>query len=343
LTKELGDVSAAQRALLNVQDQGSAATKALRSEDAFAKLLGSEDPTRALGQILKGNNPVAGIKTISGLARESGPDAVDGLKSALFQRVFTDAGGLDKFSVKKFDNALFQPISPNQPSLVNVMRNAGLLSFEEIKNLRRLINPMTRVEDALQAGKSFDQIAPSGVMSPIEDLILTQIGARLGGAVSPGGPGSLSFAAKAIQTTKRLFSRMPAQQTMDLLREVVKDPELTSAMLKRGMSQKEDRALSLGILRRLYSQGAINSAVIRFLDEEEEKPPPESKTTVEQVQRAVRPPPPAPKTRGFPSLSGKPTSSAPAAPSTQSRAMLQQLFPDDSVLAMAGQPGAPVQ
>lgn len=344
LTKELEDVSAAQRALLTLQDQGSVATKALRSEDAFAKLLGSEDPTRAIGQILKGNNPVAGIQTISSLARQSGPAALDGLKSALFQRVFTDAGGLDKFSVKKFDDALFQPISPNQPSLVNVMRNAGLLSFEEIKNLRRLINPMTRVEDALQAGKSFDQIAPSGVMSPIEDLILTQIGARLGGAVSPGGPGSLSFAAKAIQTTKRLFSRMPAQQTMDLLREVVKDPELTSAMLKRGMSQKEDRALSLGILRRLYSQGAINSAVLRYLDEEEEeKPAPESKATVEQMQRAVRPPPPAPNTRGFPSLGGKPVSSAPTAPSTQSRAMLQQLFPNDSVLAMAGQPRVSVQ
>jgi hypothetical protein len=108
-------------------------------------------------------------------------------------------------------------------------------------------------------------------------------------------------------------------------------------MLKRGLSQQEDRTLSLGILRRLYSQGAVNSAVLRYLDEEEEKPPAESKATVEQVQRAVRRLPPAPQSRGFPSLSNKPVSGAPAAPATQSRAMLQQLFPDDSVLAMAGQ------
>jgi hypothetical protein len=311
--------------------------RAIRSDEAFAALLGNEDPARAVGEILKGKNPVAGIKSLADLARESGPEALDGLKSALYQRVFADAGGLDRFSVKKFDDALFKPISPNQPSLVNVMRNAGIMSFDEIKNMRRLINPMVRVEDALQSGKSFDQISPSGVMSPIEDLVLTQIGARLGGMASPGGPGSLSFAAKAIQTTKRLFSRMPAQQTMDLLREVVKDPEMTSAMLKRGLSQQEDRALSLGILRRLYSQGAVNSAVLRYLDEEEEKPPAESKATVEQVQRAVRPLPPAPQTRGFPSLGSKPPGSTPAAPSSQSRAMLQQLFPNDSVLAMAGQ------
>lgn len=337
LTKELADVSAAQRSLLSLQDQGGAAAKTFRSEEAFAKILGTEDPARAMAEILKGKNPVAGIKSLAELARQSGPDALDGLKSALYQRVFADAGGLDKFSVKKFDDALFKPISPNQPSLVNVMRNAGLMSFGEIKNMRRLINPMIRVEDALQSGKSFDQIAPGGAMSPIEDLVLTQIGARLGGAVSPGGPGSLSFAAKTIQTTKRLFSRMPAQQAMDLLREVVKDPEMTSAMLKRGLSQKEDRALSLGILRRLYSPGAVNSAIYRYLDEKEEEQPKESKTTVEQVQRATRPLPPAPSSRGFPSLGSKPISSAPATPSTQSRAMLQQLFPNDPVLAMAGQ------
>jgi hypothetical protein len=341
LTKELSDVSAAQRSFLAIQDKGSAVNRAIRSDEAFAALLGNEDPARAVGEILKGKNPVAGIKSLADLARESGPEALDGLKSALYQRVFADAGGLDRFSVKKFDDALFKPISPNQPSLVNVMRNAGIMSFDEIKNMRRLINPMVRVEDALQSGKSFDQISPSGVMSPIEDLVLTQIGARLGGMASPGGPGSLSFAAKAIQTTKRLFSRMPAQQTMDLLREVVKDPEMTSAMLKRGLSQQEDRALSLGILRRLYSQGAVNSAVLRYLDEEEEKPPAESKATVEQVQRAVRPLPPAPPTRGFPSLGSKPPGSAPAAPSSQSRAMLQQLFPNDSVLAMAGQQPQP--
>jgi hypothetical protein len=272
----------------------------------------------------------------------------------LYQRVFADAGGLDNFSVKKFDDALFKPISPNQPSLVNVMRNAGIMSFDEIKNMRRLINPMVRVEEALKSGKSFDQISPGGVMSPIEDLVLTQIGARLGGMASPGGPGSLSFAAKAIQATKRFFSRMPAQQAMDLLREVAKSPEMTSAMLKRGLSQQEDRALSLGILRRLYSPGAVNSAIYRYLDEEEEKPPAESKATVEQVQppaeskatveqvqRAVRPLPPAPPSKGFPSLGSKPVSSAPAAPSSQSRAMLQQLFPNDSVLAMAGQQPQP--
>lgn len=338
LTQELKDASAAQRAFLAIQDKGSAVNRAIRSDEAFSSLLGTEDPARAMGEILKGKNPVAGIKSLADLARESGPDALDGLKSALYQRVFADAGGLDKFSVKKFDDAFFKPISPNQPSLANIMRNAGVMSFDEIKNMRRLINPMVRVEDALQAGKSFDQISPSGVMSPIEDLILTQIGARLGGLASPGGPGSLSFAAKAIQTTKRLFSRMPAQQTMDLLREVVKDPEMTAAMLKRGLSQQEDKALSLGILRRLYSPGAVNSAAIRFLDEKEEEQPKESKTTVEQVQRAIRPLPPAPSSRGFPSLGSKPTGSAPAAPQSQSRAMLQQLFPNDSVLAMAGQP-----
>ena len=344
LTKELSDVSSAQRSFLAIQDKGSAVNRAIRSDEAFAALLGNEDPARAVGEILKGKNPVAGIRSLADLARGSGPgaaDALDGLRSAMYQRVFADAGGLDNFSVKKFDDALFKPISPNQPSLVNVMRNAGIMSFDEIKNMRRLINPMVRVEEALKSGKSFDQISPGGVMSPIEDLVLTQIGARLGGMASPGGPGSLSFAAKAIQATKRLFSRMPAQQAMDLLREVAKSPEMTSAMLKRGMSQQEDRALSLGILRRMYSTGAVNSAIYRYLDEEEEKPPAESEATVEQVQRAVRPLPPAPPTRGFPSLSSKPVSSAPAAPATQSRAMLQQLFPNDSVLAMAGQQPQP--
>jgi len=337
LTQEFTDVGRAQRSFLAVQDQGSAVNKALRSEEAFASLLKHEDPARAVADVLNGKNPVKGIKSLVSLTADS-PQAKEGLLSTMYQYAFAKAGGLDNFSIKKYDDALFQPMSPNQPSLINVMRANDLITFDQMKNLRRLINPMRKVEDAMAAGKSFDEISPSGAMSPVEDLVMSQVGARLANVVMPKGPGSLSFAAKSIQTVKRLFNKMPAAQTMDLLREVSLDPEMTAAMLKRGLTETEQRALSVGILRRLYSQGSVNSAIARYLDSNDDEPkvtPTPQAPTKPIVPR--RPAPPAVPTRGLPHLD-KGASAQPAEPQTQSRAMFQQLFPTDPISSMIAPP-----
>lgn len=338
LMQEFKDTGRAQRAFLAVQDQGSAVNKALRSEEAFASLLKTEDPARAVTDVLKGKNPVKGLKSLVDLTADN-PQAKEGLLSTVYQYAFAKAGGLDNFSIKKYDDALFQPISPNQPSLVNVLRANDLMTFDQMKNLRRLINPMRKVEDAMAAGKSFDEISPSGAMSPVEDLVMTQIGARLGAAVMPSGPGSLSFASKSIQTVKKLFNKMPAAQTMELLREVSLDPDMTAAMLKRGLTETEQRALSVGLLRRMYSQGSVNSAVARYLDSNDDEQPKQTVAPAAPAKASRRPQPPSVPTRGLPHLD-KGASAAPAGPQTESRAMFQQLFPTDPISSMIAPPSA---
>ena len=64
-------------------------------------------------------------------------------------------------------------------------------------------------------GALLEVTSPNQGLGAVEELMLSQLGARVAGALSPGGPGSLSFAATTIKATKNLFSRLPARQALE--------------------------------------------------------------------------------------------------------------------------------
>lgn len=109
VTSDLQDVMKAENAFQAVSQQNSYANKKLRQETAFAQVLKSENPTRAVTDVLNGRYPVKNFSNIAKLAKAEGPEAVAGLKSTVYDYAFTKAGGLDNFDVKKFRQVLFEP------------------------------------------------------------------------------------------------------------------------------------------------------------------------------------------------------------------------------------------
>jgi len=353
MTQELSDVSSTQRALLEATDPGSKLQQRIDSEQAFKNLLDVDDPATAVSMALTDTKtPTRQFKQLVEIA-SSPPNpaqrkqALDGLMSTVNQYIYQNSFKGDGFSPKAFSDAYFKPLSPNNPSVANLLRSNGLMSSEELGRLKQMTNRMINVEKALttQAGildpdKVFD--ATSGV----EQLAIAMVGAKVAGAIGPGGPGSLSFASRTIRTFENFFSNTPARQQLLAFEEITKDPILFKQVMMRNPTPQQARETQSFILRTLFSPDVFISAVDRYIDPlpEQQAPAPRGSSAQQQLRNM----PPAPPTRGMPNATPAAPPAAPAPgpkplgpqgaaqPPSQSRQMLSALFPEDRLLAMPG-------
>ena len=341
VTPDLTDAVKAENAFRSIQDQNSAITKSVNKQAAFARVLEFENPTAALTDALNSRYPVKNFNGIVRLAKSGGQDAIDGLKASMYDYAFTKAGGDKNFSPAAFDKALFKPISPGQPSLVNILRSQGVLTLTEVKNLRGLIKPMERVEVALKNTQLSDDIVTGA--DAVTELVLRATGAKLGAGLTPGSSGSLVAASAGSKFMRKQFDKMPTFMVRGVIEQATKDPQLMALLLKRGASQREKFKLS----RQLH--GYLSAAGLNYAapdtdpmpEEETPAPPPrQARKALQQLPtaqtrgtRTVAPA--APAAPGPVSAAPDPNAPTPGAPPSDSRRMLQSLFPMDSISSMA--------
>jgi hypothetical protein len=343
ITPDLANATRAENALKAVQDQNSYINQTLRKQTAFAQLLKFENPTRAVADALNSRFPVKNIGNMAKLAAAGGPDARDGLKSTLYDYAYTKAGGNDGvFNVYAFEDALFRPLAPNQPSLVNIMRANGLMSLTEVKNLRRLIAPMSRVNEAMGNKRVLDSVLDGA--DAVTDLAYRVAGARIGASASPTGPGALIAASAGSKAVRQLLDKMPTLQVRGVIEKAAQDPQFMALLLRRGTTERE----KLNIARSLHSYMLMSG--LNYATYEEPQPTPQAGTQPPftqqgQAARALRQMPPTASTRGVPFMQqmppgqppkaggggGAPTPPAPGGAAS----MLQQLFPFDSISGLA--------
>jgi hypothetical protein len=347
---DLRDAAHASNLLAQVTNQNSALNKAVKNQTAFAQVLSVENPSRAINDALASKFPIRNISNMAKLAKAGGGDSMDGMKSALYDYAYTKAGGNSgKFNLQAYEDALFKPIAQNQPSMVNIMRSSGLMSLTEIKDLRRLINPMVRIETAVKNNIPLDDVIQGA--DAVTDLALRVVGARIGTAASPGGPGSLIAASAGSKAVRQIFDNLPNATVRQILENAVKDPAAMAILLDKGRTQKQQTDIANRLLNYLGSMGvsvgktAVTPA-LNYIAPEEPRPA--------QLQQGVSPPftpqgqaarqlrmlPKAPNTRGVPGLTDQaPKSSGQgggAPPDANARSMFQSLFPFDSVSPMVG-------
>jgi hypothetical protein len=346
VTNDLQDTLKAENAFQSISQQNSYANKTLRKETAFAQVLQSENPTRAVTDVLSSRYPVKNFTNVVKLAKEGGPEAVDGLKSIIYDYAFTKAGGMDKFDVTKFRAALFEPLAKGQPSVLNMMRSQGLISNTEVKNLLSIIRPMEKVEKAMGTKQMMDEVVQGA--DAVTELAMRVVGARIGTAASGGGPGALIAASAGSKAVRNIFDKAPTMMIRGIIEQATKDPQLMAMLLKKGVTEGD----RIQMARQLH--GYLGAAGLNYAEFEE--PPPEQQAPARpgpsQSQQMLRTLPPAPQTRGMPNATpaappaaqgpqGAPaTAPAPAPgpqgaapqPPTQSRQMLAALFPEDRLL-----------
>jgi len=358
---DLRDAAHASNLLAQVTNQNSAINKTVKNQTAFAQVLSVENPSRAINDALTSKFPVRNIVNIAKLAKAGGGDSVDGMKSALYDYAYTKAGGNSgKFNIQAYEDALFKPIAQNQPSMVNIMRSSGLMSLTEIKDLRRLINPMVKIETAVKNNIPLDDVIQGA--DAVTELALRVVGARIGTTASPGGAGSLIAASAGSKAVRQIFDNLPNATVRQILENAVKDPEAMAILLDKGRTQKQEIDIANRLLNYLGSIGvsvgktAVTPA-LNYIAPEEPRPsqvqaaPQAPFTPQGQAARQLRMMPKAPSTRGVPGLmdtapkaSGQSGSSnAPTNANANARSLFQSLFPFDSVTPMVNAQQPPTQ
>jgi hypothetical protein len=347
LTDTLSNAVRAQNAFDLVRMENSAMNKGLREQTAFAKVLaGGENPIVAVADVLNSKHAVRDFGKLVKLAKAGGPEAMNGLKSSVYEYAYQAAGGSKSFSPQKYLEVLYGRSAGEpgptfrQPSVMNIMRQNGVITLTEQKNMQRLIAPMIRIQQGIDSNVPVEEFIRG--VGALEDLALRVLGSNIGTAAAGSGPGSLIAASAGSKYLRQIFDQVPTLELRRMIEKASQDPEFMAVLLRQGRTNRE----RYEIARKLNSY-MISSGVTAFSSIFDEPPPEPEPFSQSQSSRMFRQLPPAPSTRGTPGLpqgGGQPAPGPQSqAPATQSRAMLQQLFPFDSISAMAAQPAPPPQ
>jgi hypothetical protein len=353
---DLRDAAQASNLLTQVANENSALSKAAKNQSTFAKMLTAESPTVVIAESLNGRFPVKSINGLVDLAKKGGPEALDGLKASLFDYAYAKAKGYSQankiespFSPGAYEAALFEPLGRNQPSLVNIMRSNGLMTLQEMSNLKKLVTPMVRIETAMKNNIPYEDVIQGA--DAVTDLALRVTGAQIGTAAAPGGPGSLIAASAGSKAVRQIFDALPNATVRTILENAVKDPQAMALLLQKGRTEKEQMDIANKLINYVGSLGVSvgKSAVtpsLNYLSAQEERPAASAQTSPftaqGQAARQLRQLPQAPTTRGVPGFNPKPGAQAAPAPggaptNANARSMMQSLFPFDSVSNLAAQ------
>jgi hypothetical protein len=341
---DLQDAKKAELAFRAIQDENSEINKVIANQSAFAQLLKFENPTTAVTEALSSKFPVKNISNIVKLAGAGGPDAVNGLKSTLFDYAYTKAGGDGRFSIQAFNDALLKPLGPNQPSLVNIMRSQNLITQQEVNNLKRLIIPMMRVEKAMGNKNELNKIMDGA--GAVEELAMRIVGANIGTSVSGGGPGSLIAASAGSKYVREIFDKMPNFMVRSVIEKALQDPQMMASLLRRGVGKQQESDYATSLAQMLGRTLATRIPAPLGIYIEDVPKANLIQTGPPRFAPPVRKLPPTVPSKGVPGLfDKKPGAAAPAtsgAQSSSSRAMFQSLFPNDAISPMlASQEAAP--
>ena len=297
------------------------------------RMFGTESPTTAIARALSRGNrtPIRSLnnllEVVENAPEDLRPQAMTGLKSSILEWAATKAGGSmsGTFSPSTLYDSMFKPLpgSQNRISLTNWMLENNVISDMEVANLRTYLNEMVKFEASQSAGRMDELVERAG---PILDFYLSitgsAIGTRAQALVTGGnaGPGSLIAAGRGADTMRKLFSEIPAALQTDVMSELMRNPELLAAMMRRPRNERESLRLVERMRNLLVDGGFVSPArralpgIVRETGRDRFEPPaapaapaipaPDARPTVPlppppppTQQGSVMPPPPAP-TRG---------------------------------------------
>jgi hypothetical protein len=182
-----------------------------------SKLLDVENPSDAVRGALHSRNPIGQIGAMARLAKQGGPDAVDGLRAALWEDAFRSAtmpGG--QTSMSHLVSALDDPIRPGNPSLVRLMRQQGLLTAPEGELVQGMVERIRKIELARTARPTGSP--PVEQTDAIIDTMIRVVGSRAGSSVAGGRTGPQLIAAKrGSEAARAFFEKIPGLKVQNLL------------------------------------------------------------------------------------------------------------------------------
>ena len=353
---DLKNAVTAENLLLSAINENSALNKRLKGQQFFLKALDYDSkisPVDLIAEALNSKKPLTNINQLVKTAKKhqvktGTTAAVDGLKSTIMDYAFLSA--MDRknvFSPALFNQVFFEPIKPSikgekTVSLAQTLRANNLMSSKEISNLKKLLVPMIRTQRAMAVRGTGADLSFQDDASAIADFFMRTVGARIGSDV---GGGTLIAASAGSKAVRNVFDKMPKLMTSQVIEEAIKDPQFMALLLKKGKSDKDLFKIAQGLNGWLYGAGLTFFATDETEYPEEEiiqmDLPPVIEPTGSLPYSPSNLPPQGPPTRGLDTAipSQLLSSASPPTPSN-SKQMLQSLFPLDPVLGVGRPPSA---
>jgi hypothetical protein len=292
-------------------------------------------------------------------------EAADGFRSSLIESLYTRNGQTsNSFSPKGLYENIFlpHPNSPNKITLAEWMVEKGVMPKVEVDRLKKITAEMVKMESfTLNSDVNLGDLAET--VGPMMDFYLRIAGSSLGaraqsllpGDSSGGSLVAASAGSKAFRTAySKIFSSIPESMKMDVMTQMMRDPDLLAVMLKKGRTDRERSAIGSRLTDLLVEKGLVPAGraaanfgrralpgIVRERDEsiQREIQQLESELPPNDQQGAFVPPP----VQQRPSPVVSPTTQASAVPSPApapvnsgpvDRTRYAALFPNDSISGM---------
>ena len=333
----------------------------IQNNSILGQILNSDSPSVVVASALSdANAPVTEYKRLIRQINRFGGDteqialAKDALSTNTLNWAFDNAMNNNGFlSPTKAYEALFKPVLKDNPSVMQMMSDGGVIDPDVQQRLRTLLKQMSEIETQYRSGANLDELLDSD--SPLAQFTLRVIGARAASAAVPGQGGQIQIPAAGASLMQSLFGKMPMVHTKRFIEEAVRpgNTEVFQALVERGMELRRKKGPKTRKARDVFDSfilrtlgfspvllGSIPASDIRqeYLPREAEKPqelPPRVpfRRGEPSVQEPTPPPQPAP--------TPPPVATAPPAPAPINPMMLQRtaqvLGPQDEIGALAAE------
>jgi len=239
--------------------------RALESEISFYNSIGADsNPNKLMGATIgspdaRPKNAMKGFRTLirNTKAAENRPDVVspsgkvtsfrgatEGLRNMVLDRAYTYASGLNEagehtVNFVKFNQFLNQPIAKGQPSVLEIMRQEGVVDGDFALRLNTLMDEGAKTQAALASAKSGDAATtklPKPMLNKGYDTLVYLIGLRLGRAATQAAPGTGQGLAEPGIFGREIvdvFVDIPATKQQDLLLQAAMDPKFFKELMER--------------------------------------------------------------------------------------------------------------
>jgi hypothetical protein len=355
LRADLNNAARANTVLQGRNAQNKSAQAAMRGQITFQNLLPSntESPTFAVARALASGQkaPVRSLNNLLDVAQnapeEIRADAMSGLKHSILEWAMTKGGATSRsFSPRSMYDNLYSKI-PNANSNISTMDwmiSNGVIEEKQANQLKKYLTEMVRLEVMDSQGTLGDIAEGAG---PMLDFYLRITGSAVGTrmqALLPGGggAGSLVAASAGSKAMRNIFDKVPESMKMDVMSEMMENPELLAAMMRKPRNDKEKLRVA-GVVGTVLEKLGFTSAPVsttrraapQILSDDEVEPIEVEQETIEEssVRLPVPTVPTQPVAQPTTAVASATPRVAPPPPPAQTgtvdRARFAAMFPED--------------
>ena len=221
----------------------------IQNNSILGQILNSDSPSVVVASALSdANAPVTEYRRlIRQINRFGGDDeqkslAKDALSTNTLNWVFENAMNNNGFlSPTKAYESLFKPLLKDNPSVAQMMSDAGIIDSDVQQRLRTLLKQMSEIETQYRSGASLEELLNSD--SPLAQFTLRVIGARAASAAVPGQGGQIQIPAAGASLMQNLFGKMPLIHTRRFIEEAVRpgNTEVFLGLVEKGIDVRRKK------------------------------------------------------------------------------------------------------